>query len=151
MLMIMITSIHKASSGLVQTVYIQTVYNDLILSLWLTTIYEGLEFNSIFIKKEYFYPSRFYSSLNISPTSGQRKRMPCPGQRVGREKGLARCIQIHLEPLTDVQTIASGEVFLLIDCSVAKVFLDNKHCSKVVTDQVVKPQRDLSRLVQKIG
>lgn len=58
---------------------------------------------------------------------------------------------MHLEPLTDVQTIASGEVFPLIDCSVAKVFLDNKHCSRVVTAQVVKPQRDRSKLVQKIG
>ncbi|KAA8588371.1 hypothetical protein FQN60_001565 [Etheostoma spectabile] len=53
------------------------------------------------------------------------------GQQVGRDKGLATCIQRHLEPLTDVRTTASGEVFLLTDRSVATIFLDNNNTVQV--------------------
>lgn len=94
------------------------------------------------IQKEHFYLSRFYSEVSTLPHIWTKEEDALSWTTGGERKGLARCIQKHLEPLTDVQTIASGEVYLLIDCFVAKVFPDNKHCSGVMTDQVVKPQRN---------
>lgn len=67
------------------------------------------------------------------------------GQPVGREKWLATCIQTHLDPLTDVQTIPSGEVFLLTDCSVAKVLGDNNTLQQWWQIKLSNPEETLKQ------